>query len=115
MASFCSGDYVGAVVLDVGSCDTKMGWAGDDAPRSFFRSVRSAGVVYCGLDLQGMENDSDTGVLLHVPFFSQFCFLPFQCKLYSNVLPLAVLQLLLCEHVSCILLLRGCLQLYASL
>lgn len=40
MASFYSGEYVGAVVVDVGSCDTKMGWAGDDAPRSYFRSVR---------------------------------------------------------------------------
>ena len=45
MASFYSGDYVGAVVVDVGSSNTKMGWAGDDAPRSYFRSVRIQYIV----------------------------------------------------------------------
>jgi len=39
-ASFYSGDYVGAVVADLGYHDTKIGWAGNDYPRSYFRSVR---------------------------------------------------------------------------
>jgi actin-related protein len=40
MASFYSGDHVGAVVADLGQYATKIGWAGDDYPRSYFRSVR---------------------------------------------------------------------------
>jgi Actin len=40
MASFYNGDYVGAVVADVGHYSTKIGWAGDDYPVSYFRSVR---------------------------------------------------------------------------
>jgi len=40
MAAFYSGDYVGAVVADIGQYATKVGWAGDDYPRSYFRSVR---------------------------------------------------------------------------
>lgn len=41
MASFYGGDHVGAVVVDIGAASTKMGWAGDDCPRSYFRSVRT--------------------------------------------------------------------------
>jgi len=41
MASFYGGEYVGAVVADVGTYATKVGWAGDDYPRSYFRSVRA--------------------------------------------------------------------------
>ena len=40
MASFSTGDAVGAVVADIGHYATKIGWAGDDTPRSYFRSVR---------------------------------------------------------------------------
>jgi hypothetical protein len=60
MASFYSGDHVGAVVLDIGAANTKMGWAGDDFPSSFFRSVcylkgvyvvRTIGLIltHCGI------------------------------------------------------------------
>jgi actin-related protein len=41
MASFYSGDRIDAVVVDIGAASTKIGWAGDDYPRSYFRSVRS--------------------------------------------------------------------------
>lgn len=37
-ASFYSGDQVGAVVADVGHYSTKIGWAGSDTPKSYFRS-----------------------------------------------------------------------------
>jgi actin-related protein len=40
MASFYSGDRIDAVVVDIGAASTKIGWAGDDYPRSYFRSVR---------------------------------------------------------------------------
>jgi len=40
--AFQGGDTsVGAVVADIGSFATKIGWAGDDAPKSYFRSVRN--------------------------------------------------------------------------
>jgi actin-related protein len=39
MASFYNGDNVQAVVADLGHYSTKIGWAGDDYPRSYFRSV----------------------------------------------------------------------------
>lgn len=45
MASFYSGDYVGAVVADIGQYATKIGWAGDDYPRSYFRSVSVMSLV----------------------------------------------------------------------
>lgn len=41
MASYYSGNNVGAIVADVGSYATKIGWAGDDYPKSYFRSVRT--------------------------------------------------------------------------
>jgi actin-related protein len=42
MAAFFSGEHDGgAVVVDIGSGTTKIGWAGDDQPRSYFRSVRT--------------------------------------------------------------------------
>ena len=43
MASFYGGgegDYLQAVVADVGQAYTKVGWAGNDAPKAYFRSVR---------------------------------------------------------------------------
>lgn len=43
MAAFQGGDHVGSVVVDIGSASTKIGWAGDDYPRSLFRSVRMIG------------------------------------------------------------------------
>jgi Actin len=39
MAAFHGGDAVGAVVVDIGSATTKIGWAGDDYPKAIFRSV----------------------------------------------------------------------------
>jgi hypothetical protein len=39
MAAFHGGDAVGAIVVDVGSATTKIGWAGDDYPKALFRSV----------------------------------------------------------------------------
>ena len=41
MAAFYNGDNVQAVVADLGHYSTKIGWAGDDYPRSYFRSVRN--------------------------------------------------------------------------
>ena len=39
MSSFQGGDSLGTVVVDVGSAATKIGYAGDDFPVSYFRSV----------------------------------------------------------------------------
>ena len=39
MAFYNSGDTVNAVVADLGSYATKIGYAGEDYPRSYFRSV----------------------------------------------------------------------------
>lgn len=39
MAAFAGGDDIGAVVAEIGHYSTKIGWAGDDAPRSYFPSV----------------------------------------------------------------------------
>lgn len=39
MAAFNSGDAVNAIVGDVGQYATKLGFAGEDYPRSYFRSV----------------------------------------------------------------------------
>ena len=47
MASFYSGDAVSAVVADIGNYATKIGWAGDDFPKSYFRSVRAENSVLC--------------------------------------------------------------------
>ena len=35
------GDFVQAVVADIGQAYTKIGWAGQDSPRACFRSVRT--------------------------------------------------------------------------
>jgi hypothetical protein len=40
MAVFSSGDTVNAIVADIGSSATKIGFAGEDYPRAYFRSVR---------------------------------------------------------------------------
>ena len=40
MSAFTSGDAVNAIVADIGSYATKIGFAGEDSPRSYFRSVR---------------------------------------------------------------------------
>lgn len=39
MAFYTSGDSVNAIVADLGSYATKIGYAGEDYPRSYFRSV----------------------------------------------------------------------------
>jgi hypothetical protein len=90
MASFYSGDHVGAVVVDIGAAYTKMGWAGDDAPRSLFRSVRKlpavlrkkqrvfvrgvvvvvvlCGSIFCCLLLLFVRVDVEASVLSLFPF-----------------------------------------------
>jgi hypothetical protein len=43
MAAFYGGgqgDFLQAVVADVGQAYTKVGWAGTDTPKAYFRSVR---------------------------------------------------------------------------
>ena len=47
MAAFAGGDDIGAVVAEIGHYSTKIGWAGDDAPRSYFPSVRLCVVFVC--------------------------------------------------------------------
>ena len=45
MASFYGGghgDFLQAVVADVGQAYTKVGWAGNDSPKAYFRSVRGS-------------------------------------------------------------------------
>lgn len=37
-AAFCSGDALNPIVADIGQCATKIGFAGEDYPRSYFRS-----------------------------------------------------------------------------
>jgi actin-related protein len=39
MAAYSPNDVVQAVVADLGQGQTKMGWAGEDYPKSYFRSV----------------------------------------------------------------------------
>ena len=41
MALYSSADSVHAIVADIGAWSTKIGYAGEDYPRSYFRSVRS--------------------------------------------------------------------------
>jgi len=36
---FTSGDDVGAIVADIGSFTTRVGFAGDDTPRAYFPTV----------------------------------------------------------------------------
>lgn len=38
---FHSGDNINAVVADIGSYATKIGFAGEDFPKAYFRSVRA--------------------------------------------------------------------------
>lgn len=37
--SFNSGDNVGAIVADIGSFASRIGFAGDDMPKAYFSSV----------------------------------------------------------------------------
>jgi actin-related protein len=37
---YCGGDDIGAIVADIGSFSTRIGFAGDDTPRAYFPSVR---------------------------------------------------------------------------
>jgi hypothetical protein len=78
MGAFHQGDYVGAVVADIGAYSTKIGWAGDDYPKSYFRSVSACashdserlggvhGKAYCILIL----------FLLYLPFLYGRMLLP---------------------------------------
>ena len=49
MAAFSSGDAVNAIVGDIGQYATKLGFAGEDYPRSYFRSVRPYHAVLGGI------------------------------------------------------------------
>lgn len=40
MAFYTNGNSLNAVVADLGSYASKIGYAGEDYPRSYFRSVR---------------------------------------------------------------------------
>jgi actin-related protein len=55
MAFYTSGDSVNAVVADIGSYASKIGFAGEDFPRAYFRSVRAAG-ERGGVDLLHKRN-----------------------------------------------------------
>lgn len=37
---FHSGDDIGAIVADIGSVNTRIGFAGEDTPKAFFSTVR---------------------------------------------------------------------------
>lgn len=39
MSFYTAGDHVNAIVADIGSFASKIGFAGDDTPRAYFRSV----------------------------------------------------------------------------
>ena len=47
MTVFSSGDAVSAIVADVGSYASKIGFAGEDYPRAYFRSVRRSACLTC--------------------------------------------------------------------
>lgn len=36
---YCGGDDIGALVADIGTTSTRIGFAGEDYPRSYFPSV----------------------------------------------------------------------------
>lgn len=55
MAAIYGGDEVNAVVLDLGTWQTKAGYAGDDTPKAVFPSL--AGVVANSAAANGMEVD----------------------------------------------------------
>ncbi|KAL6756186.1 actin family [Haematococcus lacustris] len=58
MSNIYGGDEVNALVLDLGSCLCKAGYAGDDGPKAVFPS--SVGVVQATHDANGMEIDGLT-------------------------------------------------------
>ena len=47
MAVYSTGESVNAIVADIGSYATKIGYAGEDYPRAYFRSVRFAFFWFC--------------------------------------------------------------------
>lgn len=66
MALYTSGDSVNAIVADIGAWSTKIGYAGEDYPRSYFRSVRALRgerVKMCLFVAQTSHT-----LLTHVPF-----------------------------------------------
>ena len=50
MAAFQGTDRLNAVVADIGSFATKIGWAGNDYPKSYFRSVSANVLRVAALD-----------------------------------------------------------------
>ena len=47
MSIFTNSDSVNAIVADIGSYATKIGHAGEDYPRAYFRSVSVIGPIVC--------------------------------------------------------------------
>ena len=52
MSVFSSGDTLNAIVGDIGQYATKIGFAGEDYPRSYFRSVRFIVLLVCCVALR---------------------------------------------------------------
>jgi Actin len=46
MALYTTENAVNAVVADIGGYATKIGYAGEDFPRSYFRSVRTGSILF---------------------------------------------------------------------
>jgi hypothetical protein len=42
MAAYSPNDIIQAIVADLSQGQTKMGWAGEDYPKSYFRSVHAS-------------------------------------------------------------------------
>ena len=44
-----SGDDLNAIVADIGSYSTRIGYAGEDAPKAYIPTVRINAVMQCSL------------------------------------------------------------------
>jgi actin-related protein len=82
MSAFTSGDLVNSIVADIGSYATKIGIAGEDYPRSYFRSV-------------GKKERHDTNVAIDMPWifllkWISFCHVNFSFSTWSLVQNVAV-------------------------
>jgi actin-related protein len=69
-ATFYNGEYLRAVVAEFGSYSTKIGWAGEDIPRAYFRSVRFLFLPLGGTRRYTKQYNEDTFVekLKTIPF-----------------------------------------------
>lgn len=78
MAFYTSNDSVNAIVADVGSYATKIGFAGEDFPKSYFRSVRV--VSFAPYPFVGQRSCcrlsfSPVSLCVYVPVFLSDCLL----------------------------------------